>query len=112
MAYPIISADSHVTEPPNTYSEFIDRAFRERAPRMEKIGDAGDMFVIDGMSRPVSIGLAAAAGRPPEEIRVKGWNFDDLHRGGWDPEARIEDQKRITALEWMIAGQKWPACAR
>ena len=65
MAYPIISADSHVTEPPNTYTEFIDRAFLDRAPRMEKIGDAGDMFVIDGMSEPISIGLAAAAaGRP------------------------------------------------
>jgi predicted TIM-barrel fold metal-dependent hydrolase len=94
MAYPIISADSHVTEPPNTYTEFIDRAFLSRAPRMEKVGDSGDMFVIDGMSRPVSIGLAAAAGRPPEEIRVRGWKFEDLHRGGWDPEARMADQTR------------------
>ena len=42
------------------------------------------MFVIEGMARPISMGLVAAAGKPPEEIRVKGSRFDDLHRGGWD----------------------------
>ena len=94
MSYPIISADSHVTEPPNTYSDFIDKAFRERAPRMEEVGEVGDVFVVDGMSRPVLVGLAAAAGKPPEEIRIKGTKFAELHRGGWDPEARMADQKR------------------
>ena len=38
--------------------------------------------------------LVAAAGKPPEEIRCKGVAFDDLHRGGWDPEARLADQDR------------------
>ncbi len=89
MAYPIISADSHVTEPPNTYSDYIDKAFLSRAPRMEEVGDVGDVFVVDGMARPVLVGLAAAAGKPPEEIRIKGTKFAELHRGGWDPEARI-----------------------
>ena len=27
-----ISADSHITEPPNCYIDHIDPAFRERAP--------------------------------------------------------------------------------
>jgi hypothetical protein len=31
MTHPIISADSHVTEPPDTYSAHIDPAFRDRA---------------------------------------------------------------------------------
>ena len=29
---PIISADSHITEPPDTYTARIDARFRDRAP--------------------------------------------------------------------------------
>jgi uncharacterized protein len=54
----------------------------------------GDLFVIDGMKTPVPMGLVAAAGKPAEEIRITGVKFDELHRGGWDPEARLADQDR------------------
>lgn len=93
--YPIISADSHITEPPNTYIDFIDPAFRDRAPKMVDGGEnVGDLFVIDGMRSPVPMGLVAAAGKPAEEIRVMGVRFEDLHRSGWDPTARVADQLR------------------
>ena len=52
------------------------------------------MYVIEGMPRPISMGLVAAAGKPPEEIRVKGSRFDELHRSGWDSTARLADQDR------------------
>ncbi|HET6793216.1 MAG TPA: amidohydrolase family protein, partial [Acidimicrobiales bacterium] len=93
--YPVISADSHITEPPGTYVDHIEPAWRDRAPRMVDGGEAvGDLFVIDGMDRPVPMGLVAAAGKPPEEIRVTGVRFADLHPGGWDPERRLEEQRR------------------
>jgi predicted TIM-barrel fold metal-dependent hydrolase len=93
--YPVISADSHITEPPNTYTDFIDPAYRQRAPKLVDGGEGvGDLFVIDGMKRPVPMGLVAAAGKPAEEIRVTGVRFADLHRGGWDPDARLSDQDR------------------
>lgn len=92
---PVISADSHITEPPGTYVDHIDPAWRDRAPRLVDAGDdVGDVFVIDGMKTPVPMGLVAAAGKPAEEIRVKGVRFADLHRGGWDPDARLDDQDR------------------
>jgi predicted TIM-barrel fold metal-dependent hydrolase len=94
MDYPVISADSHITEPPNTYVDYIDAKWKDKAPRLKDMGAAGDMFVIDGMSKPVPMGLVAAAGKPAEEIRVMGSRFDDLHRGGWDPESRMADQQR------------------
>ena len=68
MSYPIISADSHITEPPNTYVDYIDAKWKDRAPRMQRDEKAGDQFVIDGMKRPVAMGLVAAAGKPPENI--------------------------------------------
>ena len=92
MSYPIISADSHITEPPNTYVDHIDRKWRDRAPRLEFQEGAGDVFVVDGMKRPIPMGLVAAAGKPPEEIRVLGVRFEEMHRGGWDPDARMADQ--------------------
>ena len=37
MSYPIISADSHVTEPPNAYIDNIDPAYRDRAPHLQPV---------------------------------------------------------------------------
>jgi hypothetical protein len=95
MSYPVISADSHITETGGTYLDNIDPAFAHRAPRLEDCGpDVGDAFVVDGFSRPLSLGTVAAAGKSAEEIKLKGSRFADLHRGGWDPEARLADQLR------------------
>lgn len=90
----LISADSHITEPPDCYTANIDPAFRDRAPRLEHDDERGDIFVVPGIPRPVPMGLIAAAGRPPEELQLGGAKFDDLHRGGWDPKARLADQDR------------------
>ena len=93
--FPVISADSHITEAPGTYIDHIDPKWRDRAPHLVDGGERyGDLFVIDGMDRPVPMGLVAAAGKPAEEIRVTGVRFDQLHRGGWDPVARLADQER------------------
>jgi len=93
-SYPIISADSHITETPTTYRDYIDPTFRDRAPLVEHVDAGGDVFVIEGMKTPVPLGIVAAAGKPAEQIRLLDTRFEDLHRGGWDPEARIADQER------------------
>jgi uncharacterized protein len=94
MQKPIISADSHITEPPNTYIDFIDPRFRDRAPHLVHDECKGDLFMIEGMSRPIPMGLIAAAGKPAEDLTVLGIKFEELHRGGWDPNARLADQDR------------------
>jgi predicted TIM-barrel fold metal-dependent hydrolase len=94
LRYPVISADSHVTEPPGTYADYIDARFRDRAPRMVWNEQLGDIFVIDGIPRPVPLGLVAAAGKDSSQLRISGTRFEELHRGGWDPDARMADQER------------------
>ena len=89
-----ISADSHITEPPNCYVDHIDPAFRERAPRVVHRDGIGDTFIVDGMKTPVPLGLIAAAGIAPKDIRIGGAKFDDLHRSGWDPSGRLADQDK------------------
>ena len=74
MSHPVISADSHVTEPPEAWRD-IDPAFRDRAPRVQHIEGTGDIYVIEGLKVPIPLGIVAAAGKPPEEIRLMGTRF-------------------------------------
>ena len=94
MTKPIISADSHITEPPGTYVERIDARFRDRAPHVIHDPKRGDLYVIDGLDKPIPMGLVAAAGKRPEDLTIFGARFEELHRGGWDPDARLADQER------------------
>jgi predicted TIM-barrel fold metal-dependent hydrolase len=96
MDKPIISADSHITEPPNTYVKRIDHKYKDSAPRMVPHEKLGDVFIVKDIETPLSLSFAAAAGieaRKLEKLRDSGTRFDDLHRGGWDPTARIADQE-------------------
>ena len=90
----LISADSHIIEPPDLYTNRIEPRYRDRAPRMKYVEKLGDAFFVEGLPTPVPMGLVAAAGKPPSEIRMTGGRFEEMHRGGWDPDARMQDQAR------------------
>jgi predicted TIM-barrel fold metal-dependent hydrolase len=94
VSYPILSADSHITEPPDCYTAHIDAKWQSVAPRIIHDEKYGDVFKIDGMKRTIPMGLVAAAGKPPEELRQSGIRFEELPRSGWDASARREDQIR------------------
>jgi predicted TIM-barrel fold metal-dependent hydrolase len=87
-----ISADSHVIEPPSCYTDFIDPAFRDIAPRLVRNNMGGDVYQVHGMHSQVPLGTVTAAGKDPRKIRMAEEPFDALHRGGWDPVQRLKDQ--------------------
>ena len=89
MQKPIISADSHITEPAGTYVDRIDHKYKDSAPHMIRDEKLGDVFIVKDFPRPVTIGLAAAAGLDADKLRVFGAKFEDLHKGGWEPNARM-----------------------
>jgi len=89
-----ISADSHITEPPNCYIDYIDPKFRDVAPCVKRIDRVGDAFIVNGMGSPVPMGLVAAAGKDPSQITTDGVSFDDLWRSGWDATYRVADQEK------------------
>jgi uncharacterized protein len=91
--FPIISADSHITEAPNTYLDYIDRKYVDVAPHVVETDDHGDVYVIDGMKRSIPMGLVAAAGQSAEELNTKA-RYKDLPRSGYDSNYRIADQNR------------------
>ena len=84
--YKIFSSDSHVSEPPDLWTERMDRAFRFRAPRvvpLEKDGKLEDFLIYEGYPpHPVSVGLAAAAGQGDKAaFRDTGHGYNDALPG-------------------------------
>jgi uncharacterized protein len=77
MLKPVLSADSHVTEPPDAYVSRIDHRYKDRAPRMQHDSRRGDIYIIDGIDRPISVTLLSAAGVDPVAIA----NLERVNRG-------------------------------
>ena len=90
----ILSSDSHVFEPPDLWTKRIDAPFRDRAPRMQRI-DGADQIVIEADQILSGIGLISNAGarfEAPETISGHG-RFEDVPRGGYDPEQHLRDME-------------------
>jgi len=90
----ILSSDSHVFEPPDLWTRRIDARFRDRAPRLQRI-DGVDQIVIEADQVLAGIGLISNAGArfdAPETISGRG-RFEDVHRGGYDPNQHLEDMR-------------------
>jgi predicted TIM-barrel fold metal-dependent hydrolase len=88
----ILSSDSHVFEPPDLWTQGIDKAFRSRAPRMVRMGDVDHLVIEDGRTI-AGIGLISNAGtryEAPEQIADHG-RFEDVHQGGYDPAQHLKD---------------------
>ena len=90
----VISSDSHVFEPPDLWTNRIDRRFRDRAPRMERVDGTDELIIEDGQHL-AGIGLISGAGlrfETPELITHQA-RFEDVHTGGYDPEQHIKDME-------------------
>src|SRR5437763_10547748 len=90
----VLSSDSHVFEPPDLWQTRIDAAFRDRAPRIERI-DGDDQIVVEADQVLSGIGLISNAGArfdAPETISGQG-RFEDVPRGGYDPEQHLADMR-------------------
>jgi len=90
----ILSSDSHVFEPPDLWTKRIDAGFRDRAPRMQRI-DGADQLVVEADQVISGIGLISNAGarfEAPETISGQG-RFEDVPRGGYDPDQHLTDMR-------------------
>ncbi len=79
---PVISADSHIQEPPELYSEWLDTKFRDRAPRRE-VRDGKTYVIVDG-KKPRRVDLADE--RATEDDQNREFRSDPT--GGRDVERR------------------------
>lgn len=92
--YKPVSADSHVVEPPRCYVDFIDPAFRDRAPHVVTTPEGGEVYVAEGLKAPLNLAKIASAGWTLDQLRKSRGRFDEIYPGSWDPLARLADQDR------------------
>ena len=107
--YMMISADSHVSEPPNLWVERVDSKFKDRAPRLatDLPGKQGAYFLYEGLD-PHPLGVGLAAGKTPEELAqfLQAGTYADARPGGWD-QRHAWRTWRLTAWKPRFSTPRW-----
>jgi predicted TIM-barrel fold metal-dependent hydrolase len=94
LPFKLVSADSHIAEPPDLWTRRIDAQFRDRAPRIVSREDT-DAFIIDG-ARDGGIGLAATKPKyadPLHKFSMAG-RWENVPEGAYDPAVRAQELDR------------------
>jgi predicted TIM-barrel fold metal-dependent hydrolase len=97
LPYKPVSADSHVTEPPNCFVDNIESKYRDMAPRVVQGPRGGDIYVIEGLAMKPTVGGIACAGLTPANTgrtSLEATKFEDVPVGGYDGTARVAAQDR------------------
>ncbi len=94
--YRVISADSHIVEPPDLYENRIEPKFRDRAPRIERhrtrTGREYDAWYFEGV-RVGTVGSVIQAGKrfeDPGSIDFLGL-WEDVRKAAYEPHAMLEE---------------------
>lgn len=99
VAYNVISADSHIVEPPDMYINYIEPKYRDRAPRMERRrtrrGQEYDAWCYEG-NRVGTVGSFIQAGRrfeDPGGIDFLGL-WEDVRKAAYEPHEMLKELER------------------
>ena len=115
----IFDADAHVIEPPELWVERLDRALRDRAPRVEMdVRSQKGVFFLCEDSPPLRIGSMYAAGQDLRSQMEAG--MEACPPGAYDPTVRLKDmdadgvaaQVLYTSLGFSLFGIKDPVLQR
>jgi predicted TIM-barrel fold metal-dependent hydrolase len=94
-SYNVIDADGHVLEPVGLWSDYMDPAFRARAPRLVKDATGRERLLIDerpmGRQHGVGMGAIGAIGARDGTVCDDTMEYAEGRKGGFDPHARIPD---------------------
>ena len=89
----IISADSHMIEPPDLWVERLDKKYRDQAPHTVRgyAGQEGEWFVVGNTAVPATtmFGTGIGGADLPEFFKK---TFDDAPASVWDPAERLKEQ--------------------
>jgi predicted TIM-barrel fold metal-dependent hydrolase len=89
----VLSADSHVLEPPDLWTTRMQAKFRDRAPHLihEAGGKKGDFLACEPL-RPFNPFSLGCAGTPPDQLEsLAEQGYAACRPGSWDPVERLKD---------------------
>jgi len=90
--FELISADSHILEPPHLWTTYMAAKFHDKVPRVVSDGDGGQAWQFAADTAPAPIGIYASAGRKHEEVRWTGVTFAAANQGNFRGKPRLEEQ--------------------
>ncbi len=78
--YNLVSADSHIIEPPDLWAKWLPRKFQEQAPKLVSDGDGGDAWQYRPGAPGDPLGLVTCVGTRPEQLKWTGASYkDNIH---------------------------------
>ena len=92
-AYNVIDPDGHVLEPRTLWNDYIDPAFRDRAPRLFVDKDGKERLAVEDriLGSQKGLGAIGAVGARQGVVCDDTMTYQEGRKGGFDPHARIPD---------------------
>jgi predicted TIM-barrel fold metal-dependent hydrolase len=88
--YRLVSADSHINEPPDLWTSRMASTWGDRIPRIESMAE-GDAWILEGAPEPINFGRNCCAGKAAHA--TSPWcRWEDAPEGARDPVARTREQ--------------------
>src|SRR5205814_10726821 len=91
-AYTLISADSHIVEPPDLWTERIDKKYRDKAPRIVRLPNGSDWWYSEDLlvTSPFSGTQPGLRFTDPGAVTINV-EIKDLRPGAYRPDYTVQD---------------------
>ncbi len=89
----VIDADGHILEPLDLWDHYMERKYRDQAPRLIVDTDGKERLLISGkvLGSKKGIGIVGAIGARDGVVSDDTATYNEGRKGGFDPHARIPD---------------------
>jgi predicted TIM-barrel fold metal-dependent hydrolase len=104
VAYPFISVDDHLVEPPDTFEGRLPKAMQSRAPRVVRDDDGNDIWQF-GDERIPFLGGNVSAGWITDDWTTGSAKLEEARRGTWDIDFRVRDMD----VNGVVASLNFPS---
>jgi len=91
--YKRIDSDGHILEPVSLWNDYMDPAFRDRAPKLIIDNDGKEKLFLENqvLGSQQGMGGIGGVGARQGEIKAETMKYEDGRPGGFDPHKRIPD---------------------
>ncbi|WP_174273953.1 amidohydrolase family protein, partial [Sphingomonas bacterium] len=96
----LISVDDHIIEPPDLFVGRLPAKYRSEEPRVARFENGDERWLMEG-KKVASVGPSAVAGRNKEEMGVEPMRYEQIRKGCWSLDERIEDMNVNGVLSSM-----------
>ncbi|MEO8692681.1 MAG: amidohydrolase family protein [Acidimicrobiales bacterium] len=88
----MISADSHVIEPPDVWTQRLQNEWGERAPQVRRDDDGNDWWYVDGhRTNSFAGGTQAGVRFADPDALVLADRFENVRAGAYDPDLYVDE---------------------